>query len=69
MWNSKSSIILGLALTVPLMVASLSVGLPIWVHNGYRFYRPSILEHPTTGVSEQHIRRTGRKEVRKHGSN
>ncbi|XP_010936786.1 calpain-type cysteine protease ADL1 [Elaeis guineensis] len=35
---SKSSVILGLALTVPLMVASLSVAIPIWIQNGYRFW-------------------------------
>ncbi|EPS66151.1 phytocalpain [Genlisea aurea] len=34
---SKSSILLGLSLTVPLMVACLSIGVPIWMHNGYRF--------------------------------
>ncbi|KAG6476656.1 hypothetical protein ZIOFF_065901 [Zingiber officinale] len=35
---SKSSLILGLALTLPLMVASLSVALPIWMRNGYCFW-------------------------------
>lgn len=37
---SKSSILLGLALTVPLMVACLSVAIPIWINNGYRFCMP-----------------------------
>ncbi|MFS8005870.1 putative calpain-3 protein [Helianthus anomalus] len=35
---SKSSVLLGLSLTVPLMVASLSVAIPIWIRNGYRFW-------------------------------
>ncbi|KAH9329441.1 hypothetical protein KI387_001549 [Taxus chinensis] len=39
---SKSSILLGLALTVPLMLACLSVAIPIWINNGYRFCTPAI---------------------------
>nr|GEY59140.1 calpain-type cysteine protease DEK1 [Tanacetum cinerariifolium] len=35
---SKSSILLGISLTVPLMVACLSVAIPIWIRNGYRFW-------------------------------
>ncbi|KAK6163781.1 hypothetical protein DH2020_000645 [Rehmannia glutinosa] len=35
---SKSSVLLGLSLTVPLMVACLSVGIPIWIRNGYKFW-------------------------------
>ncbi|KAI5665946.1 hypothetical protein M9H77_15799 [Catharanthus roseus] len=35
---SKSSVLLGLSLTVPLMVACLSVVIPIWVRNGYQFW-------------------------------
>ncbi|XP_008787933.1 calpain-type cysteine protease ADL1-like [Phoenix dactylifera] len=35
---SKSSVILGLALTVPIMVICLSVAIPIWIRNGYRFW-------------------------------
>ncbi|GER41238.1 calpain [Striga asiatica] len=35
---SKSSVLLGLSLTVPLMVACLSVGIPIWIRNGYNFW-------------------------------
>ncbi|KAJ6387737.1 hypothetical protein OIU77_026335 [Salix suchowensis] len=35
---SKSSMLLGLSLTVPLMVACLSVAIPIWIHNGYYFW-------------------------------
>ncbi|XP_043692215.1 calpain-type cysteine protease DEK1-like [Telopea speciosissima] len=34
---SKSSVLLGLALTVPLMVACLSIAVPIWICNGYQF--------------------------------
>ncbi|XP_042008073.1 calpain-type cysteine protease DEK1-like isoform X1 [Salvia splendens] len=34
---SKSSVLLGLSLTLPLMVACLSVGVPIWIQNGYQF--------------------------------
>lgn len=37
---SKSSVILGLSLTVPLMVACLSFAVPIWMCNGYRFWIP-----------------------------
>ncbi|KAK6925768.1 Peptidase C2, calpain, catalytic domain, partial [Dillenia turbinata] len=39
---SKSSILLGLSLTVPLMVACLSVAIPIWIHNGYQFWVPHV---------------------------
>lgn len=35
---SKSSVLLGLSLTVPLMVACLSVALPLWIRNGYQFW-------------------------------
>ncbi|KAK9274194.1 hypothetical protein L1049_019008 [Liquidambar formosana] len=35
---SKSSVLLGLSLTVPLMVACLSVAIPIWIRNGYQFW-------------------------------
>lgn len=35
---SKSSVLLGLSLTVPLMLACLSVALPIWIRNGYQFW-------------------------------
>ncbi|WOL02903.1 calpain-type cysteine protease ADL1 isoform X1 [Canna indica] len=35
---SKSSLILGLALTFPLMVACLSFAIPIWMRNGYCFW-------------------------------
>ncbi|CAN0887743.1 Calpain-type cysteine protease DEK1 [Linum grandiflorum] len=37
---SKSSVLLGLSLTVPPMVACLSVTIPIWIHNGYQFCVP-----------------------------
>lgn len=39
---SKSSVLLGLSLTVPLMVACLSVAIPIWVRNGYQFWASGI---------------------------
>ncbi|KAL6506586.1 Calpain-type cysteine protease dek1 [Orobanche gracilis] len=35
---SKSSVLLGLSLTVPLMVACLSVAIPLWIRNGYKFW-------------------------------
>ncbi|PKA55512.1 hypothetical protein AXF42_Ash006714 [Apostasia shenzhenica] len=37
---SKSSVILGLALTFPLMAACLSFAIPIWIRRGYRFWVP-----------------------------
>ncbi|GAV75559.1 Peptidase_C2 domain-containing protein/Laminin_G_3 domain-containing protein [Cephalotus follicularis] len=39
---SKSSLLLGLSLTVPLMVACLSVGIPIWICNGYQLWFPRV---------------------------
>ncbi|WCJ28805.1 calpain-type cysteine protease family [Euphorbia peplus] len=45
---SKSSVLLGLSLTVPLMVACLSVAIPIWIHNGYQFW---ILEVQANGLA------------------
>jgi len=60
---SKSSIVLGLAITVPMIMASLSVALPIWVRNGYRFYIPSAWEHSTNGACETQARRGRSKEV------
>lgn len=39
---SKSSVLLGLSLTVPLMVACLSVAIPIWICNGYQFWIPRV---------------------------
>ncbi|PHT92123.1 hypothetical protein T459_00005 [Capsicum annuum] len=35
---SKSSVLLGLSLIVPLMVACLSIAIPIWIRNGYQFW-------------------------------
>ncbi|PHT97043.1 hypothetical protein BC332_34030 [Capsicum chinense] len=35
---SKSSVLLGLSLTVPFMVACLSIAIPIWIRNGYQFW-------------------------------
>lgn len=35
---SKSSVLLGLSLTVPLMVACLSIAVPLWIRNGYNFW-------------------------------
>lgn len=37
---SKSSVLLGLSLTVPLIIACLSVATPIWIRNGYQFWVP-----------------------------
>lgn len=62
-WNSKSSIILGLAVTVPMLVAAVSVALPIWVHNGYSFYQTPALEFHATRAWEQQARRGRTKEV------
>jgi hypothetical protein len=42
---NKSSIVFGLAITVLMIMASLSTALIIWVQNGYRFYIPSTWEH------------------------
>ncbi|OMO61416.1 hypothetical protein CCACVL1_23541 [Corchorus capsularis] len=39
---SKSSVLLGLSLTVPLMVACLSFAIPIWIRNGYQFWVPQV---------------------------
>ncbi|KAJ4971714.1 hypothetical protein NE237_004813 [Protea cynaroides] len=39
---SKSSVLFGLALTVPLMVACLSIAIPIWIRNGYQFCMPRV---------------------------
>ncbi|KAK7399696.1 hypothetical protein VNO78_10885 [Psophocarpus tetragonolobus] len=39
---SKSSVLLGISLTVPLMVACLSVAIPIWICNGYQFWIPRV---------------------------
>ncbi|KAL5708598.1 Calpain-type cysteine protease dek1 [Ranunculus cassubicifolius] len=39
---SKSSVLLGLSLTVPLMVACLSIAVPIWIRNGYQFWVPRL---------------------------
>ncbi|KAG5029588.1 hypothetical protein JHK87_013102 [Glycine soja] len=38
----KSSVLLGISLTVPLMVACLSVAIPIWICNGYQFWVPRL---------------------------
>ncbi|RDX80632.1 Calpain-type cysteine protease DEK1, partial [Mucuna pruriens] len=40
--TTKSSVLLGLSLTVPLMVACLSVATPIWICNGYQFWVPRV---------------------------
>ncbi|XP_022884597.1 calpain-type cysteine protease DEK1-like [Olea europaea var. sylvestris] len=39
---SKSSVLLGLSLTLPLMVACLSIGVPLWIRNGYQFWVPRV---------------------------
>ncbi|KAJ6713506.1 CALPAIN-5 [Salix purpurea] len=48
---SKSSLLLGLSLTVPLMVACLSVAIPIWIHNGYQFW---VHQVQSAGHTENH---------------
>lgn len=50
-------------MTVPLMLAALSVALPIWVHNGYNFYQAPVLEYHATRAWEQQARRGRTKEV------
>ncbi|KAL6976809.1 Calpain-type cysteine protease dek1 [Sarracenia purpurea var. burkii] len=55
---SKSSLLLGLSLTVPLMVACLSIAVPIWIRNGYQFWVSRIDgvchggNHQTLGMKE-----------------
>ncbi|PSS14492.1 Calpain-type cysteine protease [Actinidia chinensis var. chinensis] len=55
---SKSSLLLGLSLTVPLMVACLSIAIPIWIRNGYQFWVSRIDgechggNHRTLGMKE-----------------
>ncbi|XAR62906.1 hypothetical protein NMG60_11017833 [Bertholletia excelsa] len=56
---SKSSLLLGLSLTVPLMVACLSIAIPIWIRNGYQFW---ISRVDGTGHGGNH-RTLGMKEV------
>ncbi|CBI16540.3 hypothetical protein VitviT2T_007725 [Vitis vinifera] len=55
---SKSSVLLGLSLTFPLMVACLSVSIPIWIHNGYQFWVPRVESAGHPG----HHRTPGKKE-------
>ncbi|KAL8058113.1 hypothetical protein ABFS82_04G226000 [Erythranthe guttata] len=55
---SKSSVLLGLSLTVPLMVACLSVGIPIWIHNGYKFWVSGASDTGRAG-SHSFIRKEG----------
>ncbi|KAF3782219.1 Calpain-type cysteine protease [Nymphaea thermarum] len=55
---SKSSVLLGLALTVPLMVACLSIAIPIWIRNGYRFWVPPV-DNTTQSSSNQAGAREG----------
>ncbi|XP_020572133.1 calpain-type cysteine protease ADL1 isoform X2 [Phalaenopsis equestris] len=55
---SKSSVILGLALTFPLMVACLSVAIPIWIRNGYRFWIPQ-KEYENSGNNHQSPKKEG----------
>ncbi|PIA53983.1 hypothetical protein AQUCO_00900510v1 [Aquilegia coerulea] len=56
---SKSSVLLGLSLTFPLMVACLSIAIPIWIRNGYQFWAPRIGCTGQSGNSQT----PGRKEV------
>ncbi|GFP92459.1 calpain-type cysteine protease dek1 [Phtheirospermum japonicum] len=55
---SKSSVLLGLSLTVPLMVACLSVGIPLWIRNGYKFWVPGGCNTEPTG-NRSFIRKEG----------
>ncbi|PPS13973.1 hypothetical protein GOBAR_AA06593 [Gossypium barbadense] len=57
--GSKSSVLLGLSLTVPLIVACLSVAIPIWIRNGYQFWVPQV---QCAGFAGNH-RHSGTKEV------
>lgn len=49
---SKSSVLLGLSLTVPLMVACLSIAFPIWVRNGYQFWVSRVDNAGHTGTHQ-----------------
>ncbi|KAK2974456.1 hypothetical protein RJ640_013198 [Escallonia rubra] len=55
---SKSSVLLGLSLTVPLMVACLSIAIPIWIRSGYQFWVSRVDfsgdegNHRTLGMTE-----------------
>nr|GMD14906.1 calpain-type cysteine protease DEK1 [Ipomoea batatas] len=55
---SKSSVLLGLSLMVPLMVACLSFAIPIWIRNGYQFWVSRVENeggagnHQTLGMKE-----------------
>ncbi|KAK8943955.1 hypothetical protein KSP40_PGU018953 [Platanthera guangdongensis] len=55
---SKSSVILSSALTFPLMVACLSVAIPIWIRNGYRFWVPQ-KEYASSGNNYQSPKKEG----------
>lgn len=50
-------------MTVPMLVAAVSVALPIWVHNGYSFYQTPALEYHATRAWEQQASRGRTKEV------
>eukprot|EP00850_Spirogloea_muscicola_P001412 SM000005S17209 [mRNA] locus=s5:799256:809791:+ [translate_table: standard] len=41
---SKSSILLALAVTLPFILAALSLGMPLWVHNGYGFFHSAAID-------------------------
>lgn len=56
---SKSSLLLGLSLTVPLMVACLSIAIPIWIRNGYQFW----VSRTDGACPEGNHRTSGMKEV------
>ncbi|XP_028759629.1 calpain-type cysteine protease DEK1 [Neltuma alba] len=55
---SKSSVLLGLSLTVPLIVACLSIAFPIWIRNGYQFWVP----HSNCAGNAENDRTPARKE-------
>ncbi|XP_047318032.1 calpain-type cysteine protease DEK1-like isoform X2 [Impatiens glandulifera] len=57
-FSSKSSVMLGLSLTLPLMVVCLSFAIPIWIRKGYQFSVSRVDDanrggvHQTSGVKE-----------------
>uniref|UniRef100_A0A2P2KJ11 Calpain-type cysteine protease DEK1 n=1 Tax=Rhizophora mucronata TaxID=61149 RepID=A0A2P2KJ11_RHIMU len=56
---SKSSVLLGLSLAVPLMVACLSVAIPIWINNGYQIWVPQVQSEGHGGTSGTTRRKEG----------
>uniref|UniRef100_A0A7N1A3N3 Protein DEFECTIVE KERNEL 1 n=1 Tax=Kalanchoe fedtschenkoi TaxID=63787 RepID=A0A7N1A3N3_KALFE len=56
---SKSSVLLGLSLTGPIIVACLAVAVPIWIRNGYQFWASCSGSTTQTGSSASSRRREG----------